>query len=47
MGGDAKTGVGAVKLTRPLCPYPKVARYQGQGDTNTAENFSCVANQTR
>ena len=27
--------------TRPLCPYPKVARYSGQGDINDAANFSC------
>ncbi|MEO8308044.1 MAG: tannase/feruloyl esterase family alpha/beta hydrolase [Pseudomonadota bacterium] len=27
-------------LTRPLCPYPKVARYQS-GDVNEARNFSC------
>jgi len=30
-------------MTRPLCPYPQVARYKGQGDTNEAENFECVA----
>ena len=47
IGGDAKTGAGAVKLTRPLCPYPKVAHYNGQGDTNAAENFSCVSDQAR
>ncbi len=27
--------------TRPLCPYPKQARYKGNGDINAAENFSC------
>jgi len=26
--------------TRPLCPYPKVARYKG-GDVNSAASFSC------
>ncbi len=26
--------------TRPLCPYPKVARYRG-GDVNSAASFSC------
>ena len=26
--------------TRPLCPYPKVARYQG-GDTEAASSFAC------
>jgi feruloyl esterase len=30
-------------MTRPLCPYPKVARYQGTGSTNDAANFRCVA----
>lgn len=31
------------KITRPLCAYPKEAKYKGQGDTNSAQNFSCVA----
>jgi feruloyl esterase len=31
------------RMTRPLCAYPKVARYQGAGSTNDAENFRCVA----
>ncbi|KGD43008.1 tannase and feruloyl esterase family protein [Burkholderia pseudomallei] len=26
--------------TRPLCPYPRVARYDG-GDVNAAASFSC------
>ena len=29
-------------MTRPLCAYPKVARYKGQGDTNDAANFACM-----
>lgn len=28
-------------MSRPLCPYPQVARYDGSGDTGAAENFSC------
>ena len=32
---------GVVDRTRPLCPYPQVARYKGTGDTNLAENFVC------
>lgn len=28
--------------SRPLCAYPKVARYRGQGSTERAENFNCV-----
>ncbi|MEJ0006671.1 MAG: tannase/feruloyl esterase family alpha/beta hydrolase [Steroidobacteraceae bacterium] len=27
--------------TRPLCPYPKIARYTGKGDIERAENFQC------
>jgi feruloyl esterase len=27
--------------TRPLCPYPLVARYNGNGDIERAENFTC------
>lgn len=27
--------------TRPLCAYPKVARYKGTGDVEKAESFSC------
>jgi pimeloyl-ACP methyl ester carboxylesterase len=27
--------------TRPLCPYPKQARYKGSGDINDAVNFRC------
>ena len=31
-----------VDMTRPLCPYPQVARYSGQGSIDEAQNFSCV-----
>ena len=27
--------------SRPLCPYPKVARYKGSGDIEQASSFSC------
>jgi feruloyl esterase len=27
--------------TRPLCPWPKVARYAGTGDVESAANFRC------
>jgi serine/threonine protein kinase len=30
-----------VKMTRPLCPYPQIAKYKGTGDTNDAANFIC------
>jgi Tannase and feruloyl esterase len=35
----------AVQMTRPLCLYPKVAKYKGSGDTNAAANFVCVADE--
>jgi feruloyl esterase len=28
--------------TRPLCPYPKYARYNGSGSIEDAANFTCV-----
>jgi hypothetical protein len=28
--------------SRPLCPYPKVARYSGTGSSDEAANFSCA-----
>jgi len=31
-----------VVRSRPLCPYPKTAKYTGQGDINKAQNFRCV-----
>jgi Tannase and feruloyl esterase len=34
---------GRVDMTRPLCPYPQVAKYSGSGDTNDAKNFTCAA----
>ena len=27
--------------TRPLCPYPKIARYQGSGSLEEAASFRC------
>ena len=32
-----------VVRTRPLCPYPQVARYSSQGSIDEAANFSCAA----
>ncbi len=29
--------------TRPLCPYPQVAAFRGQGDPNAAASFVCTA----
>ena len=32
---------GKVDRTRPLCPYPQVARYKGTGSIDDAANFTC------
>jgi len=32
---------GKVDRTRPLCAYPKVAKYKGSGSTDDAANFVC------
>jgi len=34
---------GKVDRTRPLCPYPQVARYKGAGSIDEAANFVCRA----
>ena len=39
--GDPTSGVAR---TRPLCPYPQVAKYKGSGSIDEAANFSCAAN---
>jgi feruloyl esterase len=31
----------AANRTRPLCAYPKVARYKGTGSIEEAASFSC------
>jgi hypothetical protein len=36
--------VGGVSRTRPLCPYPQTAIYNGSGSTNDAANFHCGGN---
>ena len=35
----------AVQMTRPLCVYPKVAKYNGSGSTSIAANFTCVTDE--
>jgi len=30
-----------IEMTRPLCPYPRSAKYKGSGNTNDATNFVC------
>jgi hypothetical protein len=32
---------GEVVRTRPLCPYPQIAKYKGTGDIDDAANFEC------
>ena len=32
---------GKVDRTRPLCPYPQVAKYRGTGSIDEAANFAC------
>lgn len=36
---------GAVDRTRPICAYPRVARYNGTGSIDDAANFTCKAAQ--
>lgn len=40
---EAKLQDGSPVMTRPLCPYPQVAKYTGNGDINVAANFQCGA----
>jgi feruloyl esterase len=39
--GDRTSGVAR---TRPLCPYPQIAKYKGSGSIDEAANFNCAAN---
>lgn len=39
-GNDPSSGV---QRTRPLCPYPQVARWDGKGNPDEATSFTCVA----
>jgi tannase/feruloyl esterase len=36
------TPASGVQMTRPLCVFPKVARYNGHGSTDNAASFTCV-----
>jgi feruloyl esterase len=38
---DTIMGTGAEGLTRPLCPYPQFAEYDGTGDLKDAGNWAC------
>lgn len=37
----SRTVNGKTDRTRPLCPYPQVAKYKGSGNTDDAANFTC------
>jgi hypothetical protein len=43
IGSGTVVGDSSKKMTRPLCPYPKVAQYQGAGDPHDATSFGCAA----
>jgi feruloyl esterase len=34
-----------IEMTRPLCPYPQVAKWSGKGPASEAQNWSCQAPQ--
>jgi len=38
-GGEPE---GAVERTRPLCPFPEYARYDGEGNPDDADSFVCT-----
>ena len=42
---DQNVSSGVVR-TRPLCPYPQVARWKGTGSTDDAANFVCARLET-
>jgi feruloyl esterase len=37
----SRVRMGQTDRTRPLCPYPQVAVYNGSGSTDESSNFSC------
>jgi feruloyl esterase len=39
----SRAAPGEASRTRPLCPYGKVARWKGSGNTDDSINFACVA----
>jgi pimeloyl-ACP methyl ester carboxylesterase len=40
---EANPATDAPLFTRPICAYPRYAKYSGRGDVNDEENFRCVA----
>lgn len=39
----ANAATGLTARTRPLCPYPKIAKYTGSGSVDAASSFTCAA----
>jgi hypothetical protein len=39
----SQVAAGKTVRTRPLCPYPQIAKYKGSGSVDDAASFSCVA----
>ena len=39
----AQSRGGKVVRTRPLCPYPQVAKYNGTGNPDDAQSFTCAS----
>jgi feruloyl esterase len=40
---DLKADPPKLVMTRPICAYPKAAKYKGAGDTSDAANFTCAS----
>jgi feruloyl esterase len=40
---ESRDPQGQLLRTRPLCPFPKVAVYQGRGSSDDARSFKCAA----
>jgi len=39
---NGNAAANGVQMTRPLCPYPQIAKYKGTGDANDSANFVCA-----
>jgi feruloyl esterase len=44
---SSKLEDGETIRTRPLCAYPKMAKYKGTGNIDEAENFVCAESESR
>jgi Tannase and feruloyl esterase len=43
LAGQRTDAAGNVVLTRPVCQYPRVAKYKGHGPATDAKNFICAS----